>query len=344
MKLSALLLLCWALSAPGWAASHVNILVYHHVSETTPASTSVSPDQFRKHLQLLKDQGFTVVPLADALTVLSGSNNLPEKAIAITFDDGFANIYQNAYPILKEFNYPFTVFVATDSIDEHYPNMMSWDQLRELQNGGVTIANHSADHGYLVRYRKHDRTWRAAIRNNIERAQARLNAELDSEVPNWFAYPYGEFSKDLTALLKEMGYIGFAQHSGGLWSGSNPQAIPRFAAAGIYASVKTLLTKLNSQPMPINETTLADMLTTSTEPVLQADLLTLADQSKVLNCFVDGEWTQATHPSEQHFQVRSPNPLGEGRHRYNCTTQSLTGDFYYWFSKSWLVYPEYEGH
>ena len=83
------------------AAEHLNVLVYHHVSEETPASTSVSPAQFRSHLQLLTDQHFNVIALDQALTALQRGEALPERAVAITFDDGYRNIYDNALPLLE---------------------------------------------------------------------------------------------------------------------------------------------------------------------------------------------------------------------------------------------------
>ncbi len=337
-----LLFFMLSLASATWSSEHLNILVYHHVSTNTPPSTTISPENFRAHLQLLKDEGFTVVSLEEGLKAMTENTLLPKKAVAITFDDGYRNIYENAYPLLKEFDYPFTLFIATDAIDQKYKQMLSWDQIREMQDNGVTIANHSTDHAYMVRFRRHDEAWREITQSNIERAQERLNAELNQPVPKWFAYPYGEFSKAMVDLLKDMKYIGFAQHSGGLWSGTNLQAIPRFAAAGIYANPKSLLTKLNSRPMPVEEAKLADMITTESQPLLQADLTVTEDQSPVLNCFVDGNWTDANRPSPTQFKLQANEPLSDGRHRYNCTAKSKASNFYYWFSKPWLIYPEFE--
>lgn len=321
------------------AGNHVNILVYHHVANDTPASTSIRPADFRSHLQLLQDEGFTVVDLREALAKLSTGAPLPDKAVAITFDDGFYNIYRNAWPLLREFGYPFAIFVATDSIDQAYGDMMSWDQLRELQDSGAIIANHSSDHGYLVRANTAAPGWLNAVVANIEFAQQRLEQELGSAVPRWFAYPYGEFNLRLAERLVELGYWGFAQHSGGLWAGSHPGAIPRFAAAGIYANPTTLLTKLNSHPLPVNENSLADMPTQEPRPLLNAELLSVTNISKTLNCFVDGRPTQPRWLSERVFQLQADMALASGRHRYNCTARAKAGNFYYWFSKPWLVQP-----
>lgn len=326
------------LSLNAISGSHVNILVYHHVSESTPASTSISPENFRQHMQLLKDEGFTVVNLVEAVEKLKNNEPVPHNAVAITFDDGFRNIHDNAWPILKEFNYPFVMFIATDSIDAGYRNMMTWDQLRAMHNQGVTVVNHTADHDYLVRERRRDAQWLSATFENINKAQTRLEQELGEPLIQWLAYPYGEYSLPLADALLDAGYVGFAQHSGGFWSGSNFGAIPRFAAAGIYANPKTLITKLRSRPMPIDESQTADMVTTSNIPVFEASLVTKADFASGLNCFVNGDWTEAQWTSELTFTLKTAETLGEGRHRYNCTAKAKSGDFYYWYSKPWVVY------
>jgi peptidoglycan/xylan/chitin deacetylase (PgdA/CDA1 family) len=320
------------------AADHLNILVYHHVSENTPASTSVSPAKFREHLEFFKDNNFTVVDLNSAMQKLQSGEQLPENSIAITFDDGYRNIYDNAWPMLQEYEYPFTLFVATDAIDQKFGDMLTWNQLREMQKQGVTIANHSSDHDYLIRHRKRDSAWLQRVQSNIENAQNRLEDELGLQPPKWFAYPYGEFSTQLKTLLEDMGYLGFAQHSGGVWSETDFQAIPRFAAAGIYANTKTLHTKLNSHPMPVDESKLADMVTSLSNPILNVQLFNRGDFNKNLNCFIDGDWQDAKWASDLNFSVESSLVLKEGRHRYNCTAKSKTGDHYYWFSKPWLVY------
>jgi len=323
------------------SADHFNILIYHHVSESTPASTSVSPAVFREHLQFFKDNNITVLQLDTALEAIKSGEPLPDKSIAITFDDGYKNIFDNAMPLLKEFGFPFTVFVATDPIDKGFGDMLTWDQLREMKKQGVIIANHSTDHGYLVRHRQRDVHWLAATKENINAAQRRLEEELGSDIPKWFAYPYGEFNTELQQQIKEMGYIGFAQHSGGVWSGSHMQALPRFAAAGIYSKTKTLKTKIESHPMPVNESSLPDMITAEQQPSITVSLLDSKDLNKALNCFVDGAWQEADWINDLNFSLATNEALSEGRHRYNCTSKSKTSNYYYWFSKPWLVYlPE----
>jgi peptidoglycan/xylan/chitin deacetylase (PgdA/CDA1 family) len=321
------------------ADNSVNILVYHHVANDTPPSTTISPSRFREHLELLRDNDFTVVDLADALAVLQGKSDvaLPEKAVAITFDDAYGNIYSNAFPMLKEFDVPFTVFVATDPIDQNFREMMTGDQLRDLQDWGATISNHSRDHDYMIRHSPLDQAWLQAMIDNVNHAQQRLTDELGNSVPRWFAYPYGEYNETLKQALVDEGYTAFAQHSGGMNTNSDFGAIPRFAAAGVYANPETLITKLNSQPMPVNNNALPDMLTTDTRPSLTVELTDTSDISRSLNCFINSEWVEAEWLDDSRFRVTAPGALNDGRHRFNCTSQARSGQFFYWLSQPWLI-------
>ena len=337
MKQLALLLVA-LIANVSLAAQHFNVLVYHHVAEDTPASTSVTPKTFREHLEFFKANNYPVISLESALSAIENNEPLAENSIVITFDDAFRNIYTNAFPMLQEFDYPFTIFAATDSIDDGYGDMVTWDQLREMKKAGVAIANHSRDHGYLVRQRSYNDAWLNDMRANIEWTQSRLEEELGEDIPKWFAYPYGEFNGQLQGLLDDMGYIAFGQHSGGVWSGSDFQALPRFPAAGIYANTTTLKTKIESRPMPVDESTLSDMLVTQNPPTLVVNLTSTEDMNKNLNCFIDGNWKDASWRDSDTFSLTSDSALNEGRHRFNCTSKSLTGSYYYWFSKPWLVY------
>ena len=97
--------------------SHGVILVYHHVSTNTPPSTSISPEDFRKHLDYLQKNDFSVIPLNQMLETLKAGRQLPDKAVAITFDDGYISIYDTAFPMLKTYGFPFTLFLSTSPID-----------------------------------------------------------------------------------------------------------------------------------------------------------------------------------------------------------------------------------
>lgn len=326
------------------AADSFNILLYHHISSTMPRSTSVTAQEFEGHLKFLKDNGYTVVALADALEAVQGGTSLPDKAIVITFDDAWRNIYQQGFPLLKKYDYPFTVFVNTDPIDQKNRHAMTWDMLRELKEYGVTLANHTRDHAYLVRKPHYDEAWLTQTLANIDYAQKRLTQEV-GEVPKWLAYPYGEYNDLLKNALKEKGYLAFGQQSGGVAGFSDWQALPRFPAAGIYSNLKSLKTKLASQPFPadysqFNNPVIRTDEGESVQPVLDV-ALTKAQRLGVrqqLSCFILGDRTAPTWQDKLNFTIKAAKPMGKGRNRYNCTAPIWGQKNYYWLSHQWLVY------
>ncbi|HCH23210.1 MAG TPA: polysaccharide deacetylase [Oceanospirillaceae bacterium] len=334
------------LAAPLHAAQHVNLLLYHHVNADTPRSTSLSPKEFAAHMAYLHDQGYHVVDLAQAINKIKAGQELPDKSIAITFDDAWRSIYDNALPIMEKYNYPFTVFVNTDPIDERNKMSMTWDMLRELKQRGGILANHTSDHDYLVRKPNYNQDWLQSTLNNIQAAQQRLEDET-GPTPKWLAYPYGEYNLPLKQALKERGYIAFGQQSGGIAAFSDWQALPRFPAAGPYSNLKTLKLKLASQPMPVDykafaKTVVRTDLDDINPPVLSVTMLNqekkgVRDQ---VRCFILGTAETPAWQDKQHWQISAAKALPAGRSRYNCTSPIWGQSNYYWLSQQWLIYQQ----
>ena len=166
-----------------------------------------------------------VVDLKDALAKIRAGVALPEKAVAITFDDAYLSIYENAFPRLQARNWPFTVFVNTKAVDERHNVVMSWDQLREMQNHGGLIANHTQSHPYLIEPPKNSQLtdW---LDMEINGAEQRLQKELGSS-HKMLAYPYGEYDVQVRDWLQQQGYIALGQQSGPVGANSHFQALPR---------------------------------------------------------------------------------------------------------------------
>ena len=113
------------------------VLMYHRFGESDLPSTNIRLEQFEAHLAELQSGGYTVMPLDDMVRAWRAGTPLPDRAVAITIDDAFRSIYTHAWPRLRAAGFPFTVFVATDPVDQRNPNYMTWDQLRELTNEPV---------------------------------------------------------------------------------------------------------------------------------------------------------------------------------------------------------------
>ncbi|BFT31999.1 polysaccharide deacetylase family protein [Alteromonas sp. D210916BOD_24] len=317
------------------------ILLYHHVSDKTPPSTSISPTNFVAHMQYLKENHH-IVSLQEVVKALEDNTPLPDKAVAITFDDGYANIFENAHPVLVEMGFPYTIFINPGEIDVG-PQQLTWQQVKLMHSEGVTFANHTLDHLHMLNDEQKlgHTAWIENVWHNVTSAQEIINTKLDVNL-HYLAYPFGEFNQALTEKLKKNGYIGFGQHSGAVGPYSDKQALPRYPAAGIYANLDTLKTKLNSLAMPVSHAT-------HSEPRLFQrqldDPVTLTIDSEDIRlaqvtCFFGGEKiaTKVTHNTVA-FSLDKPLPIG--RSRVNCTAPSLhQKGRYYWYSVPFFVANE----
>jgi len=309
------------------------ILQYHHIDDDTPASTSTSPALFRQQLQLIQDSGIPVLPLDQALQQLE-DGTLGTRAIAITFDDAYISIHRVARPILREFGYPYTIFVNTDAVDQRLDGMLSWDRLRELASEGVILANHSADHSHFLPSpgeRTEDRD--ARIRQSILKAGQRLQAEIGN-APKLFAYPYGEFDAGSAQVLEAMGYIALGQHSGPAGHGMDRTTLPRFPASNAYGKIDSLREKLLSLPFPATVTITQETVPTHNPPTLQLDMSGLPHPQR-LRCFASGSGQANITWQGAQASITATRPLTQRRERYNCTLQSVSGN-YFWISQPWF--------
>ncbi|GGY32797.1 polysaccharide deacetylase [Bacterioplanes sanyensis] len=315
------------------------VLQYHHVDVTTPAITSVSPEQFEQHLQLIERLELPVIDLADALQRIDAGQPLPQGAVAITFDDAYQSIYEHALPALEKRDWPFVVFVNTTAVDENHQSVMSWQQLRDMKQRGATLANHSADHPYLLE-QPEGMDLDAWLQQQISQAQLRLEQET-GPTPKLFAYPYGEFSLPMTEWLAQQGYKAFGQQSGPIGRDSHPQALPRFPASGIYANPKTLATKLKTLPLPIGAEQMLSPILQHNPPLLTLTFALPTTAANGFQCFASGQGAIPTQQqrSGKQWQLRAQaeSAIGGGRFRYNCTAASREhSGWHYWYSQVWI--------
>ncbi len=317
------------------------ILLYHHVSSSTPASTSISPEAFKSHMEYL-DAHHTVVSLQDVVSAIQHNTTLPENAVAITFDDGYANILDNAHPILAEMDFPYTVFINPNEIGVG-PQQLTWEQVVAMHNDGVVFANHTLDHLHMLNGEQEmgERAWLEKVWQNVESAEKKIEDKLDISL-KYLAYPFGEYNTALANKLKAEGYIGFGQHSGAVGPSSDMQALPRFPAAGPYANLATLKTKLNSLAMPVTQSSHKDPRMTTRNLSSPISLTIDSDDVRLtqVNCFFGGDPIE-TSLEENVLTFTLDETLPVGRSRVNCTALSnAQSGRYYWYSTPFFVADE----
>lgn len=334
------MLLC---AGPAVAVDHAAILQYHHVDDTTPASTSVTVAQFSAQLARLADAGFHHATLPEIMAaVTSDGVILADSTFGLTADDGYASLLDHALPLLRARGWTMAVFVCPEQVDIGRPLHLDWEDLRTLRTEGWTIANHSLAHEHLVRRRpgESESDWRKRVTDDITAAQTRLEQEL-GDVPRHLAYPYGEYDPELLAIVRDLGFIGFGQHSGPVGPLTDLAVVPRFPASGVYADPDDLVFKAATLPLPVTAHDPAS-------PVLPDDMrrpeltITLADgdwSADQLAAYASGQGRiEVTAVADQPhtFRVRAREPLPDGRSRYNVTAPGRDGRRWYWASFPWL--------
>ena len=322
---------------------HAVVLQYHFVAEGTPRVTSVTPAEFEAHLDHLSANGYTVRPLPELVTALRAGGTVPTNSVAITFDDAYVSVYDNAFPLLKARGLPFTIFVNTEPVDSRSPAFTSWDQLREMHAAGATIANHSVSHPYLVRRPQPEdaAAYEERLEGEIDFAEARIEAELGVG-HRLFAYPFGEYDDRLRAWLAAEGYIGIGQHSGAVHAGSDFPALPRFPVSGDYADPEGFAEKIDARGLPVVaagalvEPTLA---TREARPTLSFEVAPGPYRAGELSCYATGQGrveAEVLGRDPLRLRVRAPHDVPAGRSRYNCTAPHESDGSWFWFSHPWL--------
>ena len=282
-------------------------LCYHNIEDGGKMKAlTISTAEFEKEMQAVKDNGFTVIPMQDFLAWRRGEKGIPAKSALITLDDGWVSGYNNAWPILKKYHYPFTVFIYINYVGTGGKSM-SWDQLAELRDAGVDIESHTYSHSNLrIPGGGVDAKSRAGIkadvaalgvdgwlRKEIIDSKKVLENKLGIKV-NAIAYPFGNYSKPALEVVKEAGYeAGFTVYGQQLvWSApydrlgryaveaSKPQIFAdamKMIGGGIVASA--------TQEPAYQELASASMITKpmdgeaikDAKPLIKANLATLGD-------------------------------------------------------------------
>lgn len=315
------------------ATADLVVLQYHHVSDSTPASTSTTVSLFDGQLDMIQDLGIRVVDLESGTRDALDGELADSEQVAISFDDAYESVYSNAAPALEKRGYPYTIFVNTDAIGS--AGYMTWQQLEEVRDrDGVTIANHSEDHGHLAKHPDESQSdWARRVERSLDVAQQTLNRRLELDVP-MFAYPYGEYDQALEDKISKRDWLGYGQQSGAIGATSGATRLPRFPMANAYGQLNTLEDKLRSKALPVDYNALPDGVITDNPPTLA---FTIPDgiSADRLTCFASGQGRVDFEVSGEQFTLTAPESFNSRRFRYNCTHPAPGGGFY-WLSQQWL--------
>ena len=220
--------------------TRVPILMYHYVSVPPAGSDvyrqdlSVSPELFRSHLQALDEGGYTAISMYELVRHLNQGTPLPEKPVILTFDDGYRDNYENAFPLLQEFDMTAMFFVVTDYIDAGNPLYLSWDMAREMQAGGMYIESHGRNHASLRNRNDDYLVWQAL--GSAETIEYELGVR-----PRFITYPFGHFDSNTIRIFESAGFWGGVTiNAGATHSTENPYQLKRVRVRGTTTAAELL--------------------------------------------------------------------------------------------------------
>jgi peptidoglycan/xylan/chitin deacetylase (PgdA/CDA1 family) len=187
--------------------AHVPILMYHHISDAPPGSDSVrydlsvTPQSFGAQLRYLRQEGYESITLNDLALYLTVGKPLPPKPIILTFDDGYADAYTHAFPLLQKFGFSGTFFLISSRLDAHDPEFLSWAEVEEMHAAGMKFEPHSYDHPDM-----RNRGYNFVVFQILAPKQA-IEART-GETCRFFAYPSGRYDQFVIDVLRSADFWG----------------------------------------------------------------------------------------------------------------------------------------
>ena len=312
------------------AADHATILMYHRFGEDKYPSTNVRIAQFEEHLEILASGPYTVWPLEQIISHLQTGTPVPDRTVAITIDDAYLSVFEEAFPRLKERGFHATLFVATRPVDRTLRNYMDWDQLREWQAAGFGIGSQTQTHPHMHRLSTE------ANREELQVSNERFLAELGIR-PTLFAYPYGEYNLEVIDLVKTAEFTAaFGQNSGVAHGYDGFFELPRFAMNEQYGSRERLELAINGLPLKVSEIVPADVVLDANPPLYGFTLAPDMDQERQLRCFNSKYGKLDVAIIGRRAEIRMPGPLVGKRARVNCTMPG-PNNRWRWFGRQFLT-------
>ncbi len=307
--------------------------MYHRFNENKYPSTNIQIDVFREQLKIIEKEKIKFIHPKNFEKSLS--ENKKERKILLTIDDGLLSFYQNAWPILKEREIPFILFVNTREVGSF--NYMSWEQILELyDNENVEIGNHSHSHEYLVE--ENPETIKKDIIKSIKIFEEKLGKNSE-----FFSYPFGEYSLEFKKIIKDLGFkYAFGQHSGVIDETKDLWELPRFPINEKYGEIKRFSTLMKTLPLKFKKISPEDryLLQSKNPPKVNIKFYENIQNLSQLNCFSNegNKWRNSKifFKEERLLEIEIAEKFIGERGRINCSLRERDG-FWRWLGIQYVI-------
>ena len=308
-------------------------IMYHRFNESKYPSTNIHMDVFRQQLKIIEEQGIKFIHPKEL--EINISQKKKERKVLFTVDDGLLSFYNNAWPLLKEKQIPFILFINTREVGSF--NYMNWSQIIELHNAeNVEIGNHSHSHEYLVD--ESSDFIKADILKSIKIFEEKLGSNSE-----FFSYPFGEYSLEFKRIIKDLGFkYAFGQHSGVIDETKDLFELPRFPINEKYGEIKRFKTLMRTLPLKYESISPEDMylLQSKNPPKIKIKFYDDVKNLEAINCFSNegNKWRNSKISfAENNVLIINiaEKFLGE-RGRLNCSLKETNG-FWRWLGVQYVI-------
>ncbi len=288
--------------------------MYHRFNENKYPSTNIKIDVFKKQLELIEKNSIEIYNPSKFDNEFNDPKK--DKKILITIDDAFSSFYDNAWPILKEKEIPFILFVSTEPVGKF--GYMNWEQIKEVSDYDFAyIGNHSHTHEYLLDF-SHDE-FEKDIKKSINIFKEKLGYN-----PIFFSYPFGEYNLKQTEFIENNFKYGFGQHSGVIDLTKNRFELPRFPINEKYGDLERFEFILKLFPIPYKNLKPRDKFINKDQnpPTLEIEFFKSQKNIRNINCFSNegNKWRDSIMKFEENIlKIDFREEFSFRRGRVNCS-------------------------
>jgi peptidoglycan/xylan/chitin deacetylase (PgdA/CDA1 family) len=239
----------------------VAVLMYHDVGPNSQSVISITPQHLDADLTLLQQEGFHIIPISQMVDFMDHRATVPEKAVVLTFDDGYQGVYQYAFPILKKHHAPATIFIIGYTVGKT-PGYLTWPEAQEMEASGlVTVGGHTYNlhwQGPTIKpnvdepatiahlfdpqtgHVETEQEYEARILADSRLLQETFKSNLGHTTP-YFAYPYGTYNTALIRILGDAGFrYMFTTSQGVDGEKADPTRLYRITVGVVWVSTKKM--------------------------------------------------------------------------------------------------------
>ncbi len=337
--------LCILLATAGWVRAErsgfVTVLLYHRFDQPEYPTTNIQVGMFRQQLEHLKREGYRVLSIEEFRRLIEEKETFPSKAVLITIDDSHRSVYENGFPVLQEFGYPFVLFANISPLYSDLEAHMTWEMVEEMHRAGATIGNHSYYHPRIGRPQKGQSAeeYAAWVRSDLRRAKRALGDHgIETDL---LAFPFGEYNRVVIEEAEKTGHgLMFTQDEGAVDGRTLPMRIPRVAIVGRNMTMERFASKLEMPPLHVLEVEPEwGYMEQNPPPVFS---LRLEEPERyepgIVNMFIS-EWgrVEATFdPGSGRISFRPERPLTRPFNRMIVTAQERDSGNFSMFSRLYM--------